>query len=597
MEEKATEAESSKSASSTKEADVAHQSVAKSLFLGQIVENLVFPFPKIEEEESETLQMVVDSVSKFLKSHADDFAKYDEQAFQPEEYIQELRELGLFGLIIPEEYGGIGLSNSAYSRVIQESSKHDASTSLTVGAHSSIGMKALLLFGTDEQKKKYLPPLASGEMIASFCLTEAGSGSDAASIKTKAVKQKDGTWVLNGEKIWITNGAFADFFTVFARTDSENGKISAFIVEKAYEGVSSGPKEDKLGIRSSATTTISFENVKLPADSLLGEEGKGFKVSMAVLNNGRTGLGGGCVGGIKTCISRASAQALDRKQFDQPIASFGLIKEKIAQMTVDCFAAESIVSLVGHLIDSGSEDYSIEAAISKVYCSEAMWSAAMEALQVAGGNGYMKEYPYERTLRDCRINMIFEGTNEILRLYIALSGMKDAGNYLKDVSKSVGKIFNDPIKGFGVLSSYATNRFSQLTSIGGDKISLVDDLLADEAAIYERATLGLARASEMLLKRHGKAIIDKQFAMKRVADVAIDITVGLSTLSRVTSLIAEKGAKASEQEISIVKIFAKQANRRIAQNLRRVEKGNEDEALKELADFIYEQGGYPWDTI
>jgi acyl-CoA dehydrogenase family member 9 len=355
-------------------------SPAKALFYGDIIKSLIWPFPESSPETEEMLQMVLDSVDRFLEGREDEFRQWDENGAQPEEFIQDLRELGLFGLIIPEEYGGIGLSNAAYSRVLQQCSRYDSSVSLTIGAHSSIGLKGVLLFGTDAQKEKYLPELASGDKIAAFCLTEAGSGSDAASIKANAVRKPGGGWTLNGEKIWITNGGIGNFFTVFARTDGDAGKLSAFIVERDFPGVSSGPKEDKLGIRASSTTTVSFADVELPEDCLLGPEGKGFMIAMAILNNGRTGLGGGSVGGMKTCIALATKQAKERKQFGQSIADFGLIKQKISDMTVDCFAAESVVRMVGHYIDSGRTDYSVEAAISKVFASEAMFRAANESL-------------------------------------------------------------------------------------------------------------------------------------------------------------------------------------------------------------------------
>jgi len=572
------------------------ESLAKGLFLGTVIEEHIFPFPSIEKEEAETLRIVVDSIEKFMESKIEEFPKHDKEGAQPEAYIQSLRELGLFGVVIPEEFGGLGLSNSSYARVLQQTSRYDASTSLTIGAHSSIGMKGLLLFGNQAQKEKYLPKLASGEMIAAFCLTEPGSGSDAGSIRTSAKKQTDGSWVLNGEKIWITNGPIADFFTVFARTDSEEGKISAFIVERTDKGVAVGPKEEKMGIRASATSTVSFDNVALPSEALLGEEGKGFKIAMTILNNGRTGLGGGCVGGIKTAIKLAVEHADQRKQFGKRIAEFGLVKEKIARMTMLCFAAESMVNLLGSFIDKEFSDFSVEAAISKVFCSEAMWECSYESLQIAGGNGFMKEYPYERITRDSRINMIYEGTNEILRLYIALSGMKNAGAYLKDIGEGVGGLFNDPIKGFGVLSEYATKKFSQLTSIGRDKLSFVPNELREDAEVYETYTSELARATETILRRHGKDIIGKQFAMGRVANIVIDLVVGLAVLSRVSKMVHEKGADKCQQEIAISHCFAQEAKRAMNQNLRRIEK-NEDELRKSLADFIVESGRYPWDVL
>lgn len=571
-------------------------SPAKALFLGNILEDLIFPYPKISSDEKETLGLVLESIEKFMADKDEMFRAFDVKGEQSDEYLDSLKELGLFGVLIPEEYGGIGLSNSGYSRVLQQTGRFDASTSLTIGAHSSIGMKALLLFGSDEQKKRYLPRLASGEMIAAFCLTEAGSGSDAASIKTHAKKSEDGSFILNGEKIWITNGGTASFFTVFAKTESEKGKMTAFIVERGWEGVSNGPKEDKMGIRASCTTSVNFNNVKVPADAVIGGEGNGFKVAMSVLNTGRTGLGGGCVGGMKQMISSAARQAKERKQFGKSISEFGLIKEKIAAMTVDAFAAESVVYMVAHYIDSGFEDYSVEAAISKIFATEGLWRVTDEALQIAGGNGFMREFPYERTMRDSRINRIFEGTNEILRLYVALAGMKDAGEHLKDISKKLGNIFNDPIKGFGVLSYYATKRISALTPIGRERIELVDPSLKSQAVIYEQYTTELSKATEVLLRRHGKEIVNKQFAMKRIADVTIDLFVGLCVLSRVSTIIQEKGVENSAQEIDISNIFTHQAKRRMNQNLRRVDI-NEDEEMKSLADFIVEKGDYPWDII
>src|SRR5271157_5054634 len=398
----------------------------------------------MREKDREVLHMMVDAIDQFLAPRRQEFKRWDRDAAQPEEFIQGLRDLGLFGLIIPEEHGGLGLSNAGYARVLSQSSSHDSSVSLTIGAHSSIGMKGVLLFGTAEQRARYLPKLASGEMIAAFCLTESGAGSDAASIRTRAEKNADGSWTLNGEKIWITNGGIADLYTVFARTASEAGKITAFIVEAAWPGVSHGPHEDKMGIRASSTTTVTFADVRVPPENVLDAAGKGFKVAMAILNNGRTGLGGGAVGGMKSLIALATQQAQARKQFGEPIAQYGLIREKIAQMTLECFAAESVVWMVAHYIDAGLDDYSVEAAISKVYASEAIQRSAYEALQIAAGNGFMRDYPYEQATRDGRILTIFEGTNEVLRLYIALSGLKDVGKSLGELKVAVDEIFNSP---------------------------------------------------------------------------------------------------------------------------------------------------------
>jgi alkylation response protein AidB-like acyl-CoA dehydrogenase len=542
------------------------------------------------------LAMIVESIDRFLEDKHEDFKRWDREAHQPEEFIRALGELGLFGLIIPEAFGGLELSNAAYARVLAQTSSHDSSVSLTIGAHSSIGMKGVLLFGTPEQKARYLPQLASGEMIAAFCLTEAGAGSDAASVRTAAKRNADGSWTLNGEKIWITNGGIANLYTVFARTDTPEGKMSAFLVEAAWPGVSHGPHEDKMGIRASSTTTVAFNEVRVPAENLLGEIGKGFKTAMSILNNGRTGLGGGAVGGMKSLIKLAVAQAQQRRQFGKDIAQYGLVREKIAQMTVDCFAAESTVWMVAHYIDEGCEDYSVEAAISKVFASEAMQRAAYEGLQIAGGNGFMREFRYEQIVRDARILPIFEGTNEILRLYIALSALKGVGASLAELRTAVNTVFNEPIKGFGVLSGYAERRFTHATGIGRDRIvSRLEPPLRALAAVYERYANELARVADEALRTLGKAVADDQHLQKRIADLMIDLFVGLCVISRADA-IAKSDAASAGQVYAIASTFTRQARRRMNRNIRGMT-ANEDRAIDTLASAILERGAYPWDVI
>jgi len=572
------------------------ESAAKQLFFGNILEQNLFPYPQIRARDREMLGAMTDAIDQFLGDKAADLKRYDREAEQPEDFIQALRDMGLFGLIIPEEYGGMALSNGAYARVLGQTSSHDSSVSLTIGAHSSIGMKGLLLFGTDEQKQRYLPRLASGELIAAFCLTESGAGSDAASIRTKAVRNDDGSWTLSGEKIWITNGGIAGFYTVFARTDTPEGKITAFLVEAGWPGVSHGPHEDKMGIRASSTTTVAFSDVRVPAENVLGPVGKGFKVAMSILNSGRTGLGGGAVGGMRTLIRLAQAQAKDRKQFDTPIAEFGLVREKLAQMAVDCFAAESTVWMVAHLIDSGCTDYSVEAAISKVYASEAVQRASYEALQIAAGNGFMREFPYEQVTRDTRILSIFEGTNEILRLYIALSGLKGVGAGLGELKSAVEDIFNHPIKGFGVLGDYTSRRMREATGVGTDRIAhMLSPALRKTAATYEKYVVELSRASDALLRKHGKTIADQQYAQKRAADIAIDLFVGLCVLSRADSLLKQDDPAAAEA-VLVAETFTRQARRRMARNVRGLDR-NEDAAIERLATMVLARDGYPWDVI
>ncbi|MDX2051191.1 MAG: acyl-CoA dehydrogenase family protein [Polyangiaceae bacterium] len=570
-----------------------------SLSVGEIEEDILFPFPKMDPKEQETLQTVLESIDSLLKPKAKEFGEWDRAAHLPDEFLEELRQFGLFGLVIPEEHGGVGFGSTAYSRTLQQISKYDASVAVTVGAHSSIGMRGLLLFGNEEQRARYYPKLAAGEMIAAFCLTEPTSGSDAASIRTRAEKDGD-DYILNGEKIWITNGGIADFFTVFAKTGAadERKNLSAFIVTRDMPGVSTGPHENKMGLRASSTTTVHFDNVRIPKANLLGEEGKGFKVAMNILNSGRTGLGGGSVGGMKRLIALASKQATERVQFGKPISEYGLIKQKVGQMVIDCYATESVVSMVAGLVDQKVEDYAIEAAISKVLASECLWRSADEALQIAAGNGYMCEFPYERLVRDCRINRIFEGTNEILRLFIALSAMNDVGAELKELSRSLKGVFDDPIKGFGVVRDYALRRAALATGVPREKSRLtkVHPALKAQAGIFEDKTRDLATAADRLLRRHGKLIIEKQFATRRLADIMIDLFALGCVLSRVTARITAEGESVVSREIDIAKAFAGQAQRRIDVNLIEIDK-NEDELVKGLADFAFEREGYAWDTV
>jgi len=368
--------------------------------------------------------------------------------------------------------------------------------------------------------------------------------------------------------------------TFAVRPDDDRVEIERFDLP----GVSHGKHEDKMGIRASSTTTVSFTDVKVPPENVLDSEGKGFKVAMAILNNGRTGLGGGAVGGMKTLIGLAIQQAQTRKQFGEPIARYELIREKIAQMTLECFAAESVVWMVAHYIDSGMDDYSVEAAISKVYASEAIQRAAYEALQIAAGTGFMRDAPYEQITRDCRILSIFEGTNEVLRLYIALSGLKELSKSFGELKAAVDDIFNNPIKGFGLMADYAEKRLTHVTGVGRDKLlGKIPPRLRETTTTYEKYTVELAKAADFLLRKYGKSIAVRQHMLKRIADMTIDLFVGLCVLSRATALAAAPGEE-GDQAVAIAHAFARQAKRRLAHNVRRIER-NEDEEMDLLAGF------------
>jgi alkylation response protein AidB-like acyl-CoA dehydrogenase len=301
---------------------------------------------------------------------------------------------------------------------------------------------------------------------------------------------------------------------------------------------------------------------------------------------------------MKNVIKLAAQHARDRKQFGKAIGEFGLIKQKLGRMLVDCYAAESVVNLVAHLIDGKKQDYAVEAAISKIFASEALFRVSDEALQIAAGIGYMRELPYERVTRDARIMRIFEGTNEILRLFTALTAMSDVSGQLQELASSLKGVFNDPIKGFGVFTDYAKRQAGLRTGLGTQtkRMTGLPDEVRDVTAIFEEATRELATGADRILRKHGRAIIDKQLATRRLADIMIDLFVLAAMLSRVGTRISKDGMDAAAKEVAILRSFAGQAKTRIDRNFARID-DNEDELIKDLGDFAVEREGYPWDVI
>ena len=342
--------------------------------------------------------------------------------------VKRAGDLGLIGTDVPEEFGGVGL-DKASSVIVGEAVGAAASFATTFGAQTGLAIIPILCFGTPEQQQKYLPPIVNGDMIGAYCLSESGSGSDALGARTQAKQQPDGSWRLSGEKLWITNGGFADLFIVFAKVDGE--KFTAFLVERGFKGVSSGKEEHKLGLNGSSTTPLVLQDAEVPAGNLLGEIGKGHKIAFNVLNYGRFKLAAMCTGGARATIAEAAQYAAQRRQFGQPIASFGAIRHKLAEMAVRAYAAESMLFRASGLIDttidgshdpkviaSALEEFAIEASLLKIAGSEMVDYVVDENVQIHGGNGFVADYPAERRYRDARVNRIFEGTNEINRLLV-----------------------------------------------------------------------------------------------------------------------------------------------------------------------------------
>jgi acyl-CoA dehydrogenase family protein 9 len=575
-------------------------SFMRSLAMGQIEEEILLPFPDPKLSEKATLGAVLRKVNELLGPRTADFAAWDAAGVLPPEFLEELRRAGLFGLVLPERHGGMGLSATGYARVLQEIAHHDASVAVTLGVHGSIGVRGLLLYGTEEQKARWLPRLATGELVAAFCLTEPEAGSDAAAIRTTAVRDGGG-WILDGRKGWVSNGSIAGLFTVFARTAYEGkGQLSAFLVPRDAPGLTVGPPEEKMGIRACSTTRLDLVRVRVPADHVLGEVGKGFKIAMRILNAGRTGLGGGSVGGLKRLIDMALRHTRERRQFGRPLSEFALVRGKLGRMVVDCYAAESVVNLTAGLLDRGFEDIAVEAAIAKVCATEALWRGADDALQLAGGAGYMRAFPYERALRDSRVNRIFDGTNDVLRLFIALTTVSDVAEQLRDVAESVRSVFVDPIKGFGVLSDYARRRAS-LAGVapmahGKGRFTLLPPSLADEGARFEALARALALAVDRALREHGEKLVDAQLVLRRLADALIDLFAYAAILSRITGSIENHGEEAARPEREILRAYAAAAEQRVQAGLGGMN-SPADTALAVVAGATLDAGRYPWDNV
>ncbi|XP_054457512.1 very long-chain specific acyl-CoA dehydrogenase, mitochondrial [Anoplopoma fimbria] len=578
---------------------VESKSYAVNIFKGQIATAQVFPYPSaMNEEQEQFLRELVGPVSKFFEE-VNDAAKNDSLEKVEDHTMQGLKEMGAFGLQVPAELGGLGLSNTQYARLVEIVGSHDLGVGITLGAHQSIGFKGILLFGNPAQKEKYLPKLATGEHIAAFCLTEPASGSDAASIKTTAIQSECGEYfTLSGGKIWISNGGLAEIFTVFAKTpmkDPKTGemkdKISAFVVERSFGGVTHGPPEKKMGIKASNTAEVYFENVRVPADCLLGELGGGFKVAMNILNNGRFGMAAALSGTMKGVINKAVDHAANRTQFGNKIHTYGAIQEKMARMTMLQYVTESMAYMISGNMDSGATEFQIEAAISKIFASEAAWTVTDECIQVMGGMGFMKDCGVERVMRDLRIFRIFEGTNDILRLFVALNGFQNAGNQLKSLQKAL----KNPLGNAGLIAGELTKRAKRKAglSTGLTLQGTVHPELAQSGELTTKAIEQFGAVTEELLIKHGKKIIDEQFVLRRVADGAIDLYAMVVVLSRASRALSQ-GSPSAQHEKMLCETWCVEAYDRIMQDIKSLRSSQSRQLFKNMRAIsaaVVENGG------
>ncbi|XP_023136575.2 very long-chain specific acyl-CoA dehydrogenase, mitochondrial [Amphiprion ocellaris] len=582
-----------------KAAGAESKSFAVSIFKGQIATAQVFPFPSVlSEEQEQFLRELVGPVNKFFEE-VNDAAKNDALEKVEDHTMEGLKEMGAFGLQVPADLNGLGLSNTQYARLVEIVGGYDLGVGITLGAHQSIGFKGILLFGNPAQKEKYLPKLATGEHIAAFCLTEPASGSDAASIKTTAVQSPCGQYfTLNGSKIWISNGGLAEIFTVFAKTpmkDPKTGemkdKITAFVVERSFGGVTSGPPEKKMGIKASNTAEVYFDNVRVPADCVLGEVGGGFKVAMNILNNGRFGMAAALSGTMKSSIAKAVDHAANRTQFGSKIHNYGVIQEKMARMTMLQYVTESMAYMISGNMDSGATEFQIEAAISKIFASEAAWNVTDECIQVMGGMGFMKDAGVERIMRDLRIFRIFEGTNDILRLFVALNGFQSAGNQLKGLQKAL----KNPLGNAGLLAGEITKRAKRKAglSTGLTLQGTVHPELAQSGELTVKAIEQFGVVVEEMLIKYGKKIIDEQFVLKRVADCAIDLYAMVVVLSRASRSLSQ-GHASAQYEKMLCETWCMEASDRVMRDIKLLRSGESRKLFKNLraiSTALVENGG------
>src|SRR5450432_807262 len=513
---------------------------------------------------------------RMMKKTAEDFMRgevlpklADIEAKKPglmRDLMEKAGAVGLLGHDIPEQYGGLD-GDKTSSSLIAEAVAMQGSFAVSFGAHVGIGTMPIVLFGTPAQRQKYLPGLASGEKIAAYALTEPGSGSDALAAKTRAVLSADGkTWRLNGTKQYITNAAFADLFTVFAKVDGE--KFTGFLVERGAKGLTVGPEEHKLGIRGSSTCPLILEDCEIPVDNVLGQIGQGHKIAFNILNIGRWKLGLGAVGAAKYCLQLGVRYARDRKQFGKAISEFDLIRKKLGDIATNIFVTESMAYRTAGLLDARSreidpaapdsqkrqieaiEEHSIEASIIKVFGSEMLHATADETLQIFGGAGYIEDYPIERVSRDARINRIFEGTNEINRLLVP------------------GTLLKRAMQGRLPLMTLVSQVHAELADPTKINRKIPEGPLGVERHKCDFAKRAVSYAASLGVQKYMQGISDKQELLGVLADCLIRIFAMDSAITRTLQLIRAKGEEASAIPVAMTQLYVAQAHEQVFDGLR-----------------------------
>lgn len=575
----------------------------------------IFIPAEFTEEQRMMAQACQDFIDTEITPHVQEIDSMKDPDLVPS-IFKKAGDLGLLGITVPEEYGGMGMSFNT-SMLIADIIGAAGSFSTTYGAHTGIGTLPILYYGTEEQKKKYLPKLATGEWAACYCLTEPDAGSDANSGKTKATLSEDGkTYLVNGQKMWISNAGFADIFIVFAKIEDDKN-LTAFIIEKSFGGITMNEEEKKMGIKGSSTRQVFFNDCPVPVENMLSERQNGFKIAVNILNIGRVKLGAGVLGGVRTVISHSVNYANERKQFGVSISSFGAIKSKLAEMATKTYVSESLCYRAGQDIENkinaleaegmdaneaklkGVEAFAIECAIAKVQCSEVLDYVVDQGVQIYGGMGYSADAPMERAYRDARISRIYEGTNEINRMLM------------------VGMLLKRAMKG-------EINIFDPAMAVSKELISVPSFETIDTSELFAAEKEVLKKLKKIFLMVGGKAamtlqdkIEDEQEIMMNLADVMIEIYASESAILRTEKLISMKGEEACKNQIAMAQIYLSEAVDKIniaakeaiasftkgdeqkvmLMGLKRFTKSevyNTKELRRQIADFMIEKGKYPF---
>lgn len=564
------------------------------MFMGSLKTELVYPFPEQSSEDRAAGDAVLAELAEFLEKKVD-ADRIDEEKDIPAEVLDGLRDMGLFGIKIPKEYGGLGMSQVNYNRIIQLVASHCASTAVLLSAHQSIGVpQPLKMFGTDEQKSTYLPRLAKGELSA-FALTEPDVGSDPSSMMTIAELTEDGSaYLINGKKLWISNGPVADLLIVMARTNGINdtpAEITAFVVEGDSPGLTTEHRCDFLGLKGLQNGLLNFDNVRVPAENIVEGKGRGLALALRTLNTGRLTLPAACGGAMKQSLAIASQWAQERHQWGAAVGHHEAVANKLASMAADIYAVESLTWLTSAMADNDDLDIRLEAALAKLFCSEALWRTADEALQVRGGRGYETAQslegrgelpmPMERLLRDARINMIIEGTSEIMRLFIAREALDP---HLKAAGASAT---SDKVDFLGAAKFYA-GWYPKLfwPNLNLDDQFPIANKLRKHSHALERGVRRLARDLFHMVGLHRQGLQKKQMVLGRLVDCGAELFAMAAVLSYSTSSQAPKGSQ------ELADLFCRQARRRL-KFLRCGVYRNDDRAAYKVARDVLD-GKYPW---